>query len=223
MQPAVTLRTWKASTHAYCELVTGDVVVWADYVLTEKGEAKLHPPTLPAGRYDLQCYDHPASPGTAYASVPIIVSDKDPLESIIAEVKRHKLPAGASVDPPEGADANLAMGYWLSVLRRPLTPPQLVLDTREADIAEHEAERKTRQVRILSALGVVVLLFMLWVADGILKTVIATRERLREFDDRDAPSPSRLIRARGLLLILTLVGAIGATVLGLVWLVVNVT
>lgn len=221
-RPNITLQTWESDAHGYCELVHQDVVIWATYVKTKNGLAELRPNALPAGRYDLQCYDHPASPSSAYATVPVIVADGSPLEAVIKEVKRYKLPAGAHVEPPDDTNPRLTIDYWLAVLRRDLTPPRLVLDTREADEATFNEVKRVRQTRVLTALGVVVLLFLLWLADGILKTVIATRERLREFDDQDAPSPSRLIRLRGLLLIIVLVGASVASVLGVVWLMLNV-
>lgn len=222
-QPHLTLHTWKEQTHAYCELMQGDVVVWAQYVRTRKHAATIRPGWLAAGRYDMQCYDHPASPGTAYATTPVIVADGSPLAAVVEEVKRHQLPGSASVDPSEETDdPKVAIGYWLAVLRHELTQPKLVLDTRKEDIAAFNDTRKVRQTRVLSALGVVGLLFLLWLADGVLKTVIATRQRLREFDDSDAPAPIRLIRLRGALLILVLLGAIAASALGVVWLVANV-
>lgn len=223
-RPSVRLTTWQAETPVFCELLLGDVVLWSETVQTTLHVAEVSPDPLPMGRYDLQCYDHSLSPGEAFASVPIIIADGEPMAAVLSHAHAAGLSERATAFGLGRVAPGRAADFWLSILRRPLVPPRLIANTGpEAELALMH-DRKTSRAYVVAALGVVLALFLVWLIDGLLRSRIDSRERLRDLDLDDTNRPADfgdagLIRARRLLAVLLIGGAVLVNGLAIFWLV----
>ncbi|MEZ4268274.1 MAG: serine/threonine-protein kinase [Myxococcota bacterium] len=224
VKPRVRLTTWQPEAPVFCELLLGDVVLWSDAVRTTLHAAEISPDPLPMGRYDLQCYDHALSPGEAYASVPIIVADGEPMAAVLAHVHASGLSERTTAFGNGRVAPGRASDFWLSVLRRPLVVPRLIANTGPEAERAMVADRKTSRAYVVAALGVVLALFIIWLVDGLLRSRIDSRERLRdlaldETSGRPDLGDAGLIRARRLMAVLLIGGAILVNGLAIFWLV----
>jgi serine/threonine protein kinase len=222
--PRVRLTTWQAVTPVFCELLLGDVVLWSETAQTTLHVAEVSPDPLPMGRYDLQCYDHSLSPGEAFASVPIIVADGEPMAAVLSHAHAAGLSERTTAFGPGRLAPGRAADFWLSILRRPLVAPRLIANTGPETERALIQDRKTSRAYVVAALGVVLALFLVWLVDGLLRSRIDSRERLRDLDLDDTNGrPDRgdagLIRARRLLAVLLIGGAVLVNGLAIFWLV----
>lgn len=224
VRPSVRLTTWQAVAPVFCELLLGDVVLWSETVQTTLHVAEVSPDPLPMGRYDLQCYDHSLAPGEAFASVPIIVADGEPMAAVLAHVHAAGLSERATAFGLGRVAPGRAADFWLSILRRPLVPPRLIANSGPEAERALVQDRKTSRAYVVAALGVVLALFVIWLVDGLLRSRIDSRERLRDLDldesnGRPALGDASLIRARRLLAVLLIGGAVLVNGLAIFWLV----
>ncbi|MCB9729737.1 MAG: serine/threonine protein kinase [Deltaproteobacteria bacterium] len=224
VRPRARLTTWQASARVFCEVLLGDVVLWADTARTTLNAAEISPDPLPIGRYDLQCYDHPLAPGEAFASVPIVVAEGDPMAAVLAHVHATGLSERVTAFGPGRVAPGRAADFWLSILRRPLVKPQVLVDTGPETERALAERRRTSRAYVVAALGVVLMLFAVWLVDGLLRSRIESRERLRELalDDTGRQAwlgDANLVRARRILAVLLIGGALLVNGLALFWLV----
>jgi serine/threonine protein kinase len=222
--PRVRLTTWQPTTAVFCEMLLGDSVLWAATVHTALHVAEITPDPLPMGRYDLQCYDDALRPGEAFASVPIIIADGEPMEAVLSHVHASGLSEHATAFGPGRVAPGRASDFWLSVLRRPLVLPRQLADTGPAAERAALAQRDTSRAYVVVALGIVLALFVVWLVDGLLRSRIEARERLRDVALGDTRSSQDLgdgglLRARRLMAVLLIGGAVLVNGLAIFWLV----
>lgn len=236
--PQATLLTWEDRAEVFCDLYAGDSWIWGERVQSEAGQATLVLPRLGEGSHHLQCYEHALEPGEAFATLPVLVSDGDPLEVVLDRARAQRLDAPAGIVAPPGTDAALALAWWQALLRDPPRSPHVLLTTRATDLADRETMHETSKTRLLTAMALVFLLVLLWLGDVILKHIIDTRDRMRAYtldvlqdDDGQAVAAldeplldatfqerEKLVRIRTLLLTVVLLGTIIANVVGFIWL-----
>jgi hypothetical protein len=227
------LTTWQADAEVFCDLMQGDVVVWSARLTAAGGKAAVPLGPWPEGRYSLQCSAHPWAFGEAFATAPVIVSESPPLEALLTELRdqQHLHPSGV-VSPP-GTDVALATAYWQAILRDEPTEPDILLSTRDADLSSREAAHDAEKTRLLVGMALVFLLILAWMTETILKNILETRDRLRVYaaesflDDSpvevdgfvagDRTQRETLVKTRGVLIAVVLLGAIVANVVGLLW------
>lgn len=228
----VELTTWEAEETVYCDLLESGAWIASRRVGTRRGAATIDLGPLAPGRYDLQCYAHDIDPGDAFATLPVIVEAGDPLEVALRVARGEGLVHRAAAVAPPGTVRALALRYWTAVLRADPRPPRVLVSTREADLAARTELHEAAKQRLLLAIGAIVLVVLLWVAETILKNILTTRDSLRrvatemlhdgdlvDVDDLTAASfssRSALVKTRGVLLLVVVGGAIVCNVVGLV-------
>ncbi|TNF29966.1 MAG: hypothetical protein EP329_14525 [Deltaproteobacteria bacterium] len=237
----VEIDTWRRGATVFCDLRRGAVWLWSRQVdLGTDGSALTVGPLAP-GRYDLQCYFHAHTPGSTWATLPIIVGDGDRLELLRKRVEREEIVNPAALDTHEHASEALASGYFLALLNQPPMMPTLLANTREADQQLREDAWDAKKRLVLIALGVVFVLVVLLVFDLILANILAQRDRMRAFaadvaldgdvieadgdelddllvgahKDRDS-----LVRTRGIVLVILVGGTIVANLIAFILLMV---
>ncbi|MGM0574421.1 MAG: hypothetical protein ACQEXJ_01630 [Myxococcota bacterium] len=235
-----TLLTWEPDVQVFCDLLRGDAWIRSERVEAVHGSATIDLGALPEGLQRLQCYFHPLTPGESFATVPLPVSDRPPLEVLLDEVRERGLVHPNAAVAPEGTDDELAAAYWQAVLRESPQEPEVLLSSRAEDLAARAAAREQVKSRLLLAIGGVAVLVLLWAADSILKNALSTRDKMRAFAieaeadgvDLDVEvedlsvagfqQRETLVKTRGVLLAIVLFGTIVANilaVLGLLYLI----
>ncbi|MGB0588537.1 MAG: carboxypeptidase-like regulatory domain-containing protein [Myxococcota bacterium] len=228
------LTTWRPDAEVFCDLFQGNVLVWSQRGTAAGGGLSLELGPWPEGRYSLQCSDHPWALGEAYATTPLLVSEEQPIQALLTELRDQQLlhPSGL-VAPPETNDA-IATAYWQAILRESPTPQTILLSTKESDLLSRSDAHETQKSRLLAAIALVFFLVLGWMTETILKSIIDRRDRLRAYaaesfmDDVqvevDGLGPGEgtdrqtILKTRGVISALVLVGSLIANVLGIIWL-----
>lgn len=226
------LRSWQPRTAAYCDLL--DHEAWRDSFrvrTTEERERRLELEPLPPGPYRLQCYRHPLVPGSSWATLPLVVSEDPPLDALLEEARERGARPEPALVAPKGTDRALAASYWQAVLREPPTRPTVLLSTRGRDLARESAAHERKRNRLLLAMGGVMLLVFLWMGETLLRHIIRTRDRMRRqaieavregadidvdaLGGMDPEQRAALLRTRGILFLVVVVGTLVLNALGL--------
>ena len=236
------LQTWEEELEVVCDLIVDGVWQWSKRVSTRGHRAKvdlarLSPGLdhkLPSGVHQLQCYENAIAPGASWASVPVVVHDGEPTEALLNAVSKRGLahPAGLVRDPIAATET--ARGFWQAVLREdPITATSLN-NTREDDVASRQDEHGHTRTWLLVAIASVFLVVLLWVADMVIRNMVVTRERMRQYTaeallESDAPAQvamvmvsdldtggESLMRTRGILVAIVLLGTLILNVAGII-------
>lgn len=195
----VEIVTWKRQSQVFCDLRRGPVWLWSRAIdlPTEDDEVVVGP--LAAGRYDLQCYFNPHTPGSTWATFPLIVSDAPELETLTSMVAREARlhPASLRFEATGvAAERERAVSYLLAHLNASPQLPEVIVNTRADDDAAREEAWGSRKRLVLLALGGVFLLIVLVVFDLILGNILAQRDRMRAYaadlDEDEAPDDAGL-------------------------------
>ncbi len=228
-----TLRTWQASAEAHCDLLREGAVLWSGTVTSSKHEAQLRISVRCDGRCDLQCAGHPWDPGDEFATVPIIVTSDDTLSALTSLVRAENVLHPNSLELRPGVNVDLTARYLTTFLQREPVSPSLWISTRERDIGDRTTRVTSDKRQVLIAIGGVFVLIMLVVADVLIRNLSAQRARMRAFAEEalgeELPPPvasvlaadgaqKSLERTRGVLLLIAMVGALVANLVGIVWL-----
>ena len=236
-RPKARVRTWRSSETLYCDLLRDEVLEWTRRVTTEAKEAVIDLGALDGGSYSLQCYDHAMVPGETYASVPFFVSDEAPLVALVREVRAAGLITGAALPADEAAllgsadqaaDARLA-AYLTARLRVGPVAPRQLLSTRKTDLQATKRKLESARSNLILALSLLFVVIMLWVGDSILRHMLRTRRQLKEFvreleegemdvvDVAIASGHDGIIRTRGFLIALVVIGTLVLNIMGFMW------
>jgi len=230
---ALRVVTWRRGEPLFCELRRGPVWLWSQRLDAQSDLTFTVGPLEAPGRYDVQCYFHPHTPGTAWATTPILVGEGSPLALLRAQVDTYALlPEGALGDDPTGPAGELGP-YLAAMLNAAPVPPAHLVNTRASDLASRDAAWDDRKRVVLFALGGVFLLVILVTFDLILGNILATRDRMRAYlsemaeedahTDHPAEAPDEsaedmlpwahkdrdgIVRTRGVLMILLVGGTL---------------
>lgn len=241
MSEEIAVDTWRRGVSVFCDLRRGSVWLWSRQLDMGTEGHKVSVGPLAPGRYDLQCYFHAHTPGSTWATLPIVVGDGDPLELLRRRVARAEIVNPAALDGHAHSKDALAAGYFLALLNQPPVMPTLLLNTREGDQQVREEAWGAKKRVVLIALGVVFVLVILLVFDLILANVLAQRDRMRAYaaelaadgdiveedgdeldelvmashKDRDS-----LVRTRGVVLVVLVGGTIVANLIAFILLMV---
>ena len=228
----VELRTWKPDVWATCDLLWQGAWIWSQRVQTKQGRITLDLGLLDPARYDLQCSPHAIDPGEAWATLPLFVDTRAPMEvlSEAIEAGGHIHPSGTKFD----GDSVTARtrDYLASHLRREVVKPHVLLSTRDHDLRLQREERKSTQRWLLGAMSFLVLIVLAFMADILIAHNLETRERMRAFAlegiddgtfDPDADylnlqglaHRKSMLRTRGTLVVLVLFGTVTLNALGI--------
>ncbi len=232
-EPArLTLRSWRPEIVATCDLLWQGAWIWSEQVKTKEGLAAINLGVLDPGRYDLQCSPHPIDPGETWASVPVFVDDRAPLEVLSSAIEEggHVHPESMGFDPE--APSERSLDFLLALLRSEVVKPHVLISTRQSDLRAEKEERQGLQGWLLLAMGIVALVVILFVADILISHSLATRERMRAFaiedlddgpfgagDDllnlRELAHKRSMLRTRGMLLVFVLIGTLALNAAGI--------
>ncbi len=180
-EPRPRLATWRPDTDVWCDLVSSGAWVWSAHVTSLRDPMGLALPALEEGLHQLQCYDHPWAPDEAHATLPILVASGDPLEALLQEVRSRRLTWPPAAIAPEGTDPALAAAWWVDILRGPLEPPQLLVSTRQTDLAARAKSHKDAKQELLLWMAGVFFVVLLWLTDTVLKSMLDKRDRMRAY------------------------------------------
>ncbi|MCA9515391.1 MAG: hypothetical protein KC635_10640 [Myxococcales bacterium] len=230
---------WHEQDVLFCDVRRG--AVWLRglrVALRSKGSAFDVGPFTEPGRYDVQCYAHPTSPGNTWATLPILVGDGDPLAVLAHEVGASRTLAPTSLELVATGSPDDALRYLQSLANAPIMGPEVLASTHETDVATREAAWDHKKRVVLFALGGVFVLVLLLVADLVIGNVLATRDRMRAYaaelaeesvDDEPAPgddldeltqlahkSREGLVKTRGVLLLVLVGGTLIANIIGFI-------
>ncbi len=225
------LESWESDARVYCDLIGAGAWIDSRMVQVAHGDAAIDLGMRPPGRYKLQCYPHDSGPGETFATLPVVVEDGDPLEISLRVAREEGIVHSAAAVAPPGSDRALALAYWQASLREGPSQPEVLLTTRAGDLESRTATHEARKQRLLLSISGVFLLVLLWVGEMIIRNVLVTRQSLRryaaemmedgELFDIDelattaGQQRARLLRTRGLLVLVVVGGAIIANVVGL--------
>jgi len=233
--------TWRRGVSVFCDLRRGPVWLWSKQLNLGTDGHMLPVGPLAPGRYDLQCYFHAHTPGSTWATLPIIVGDGDRMELLQSRVARAEIVNPAALEMNEAAKDELAAGYFLALLNQPPMMPTLLANTRSADQETRELAWDAKKRLVLIALGVVFVLVVLLVFDLILANILAQRDRMRAYaadlaadgdiieDDGDElddlvfaahKDRANLVRTRGIVLVVLVGGTIVANLVAFILLMV---
>ena len=228
------LTTWRPDAEVFCDLFQGDALLWSHRGTAAGGGLTLELGPWPEGRYSLQCSDHPWALGEAYATAPVLVSEEQPLQALLTELRDQQLLHPSGLVAPKGTNPAIAAAYWQAILRDAPTPQTILLSTKESDLLSRADAHETQQHALLTAMALVFFLVLAWMTETILKNIIDRRDRLRSYaaesfmDDvevdvdglgpADQANRETLIKTRGVLSALVLLGALVANVFGIIWL-----
>jgi hypothetical protein len=228
----VQLRSWKRAATVVCDLLWEGAWIWSRSVTTVEGQASIVLGVLGPSRYDLQCSPHPIDPGEAWASVPIWVDERPPLDVLARAIEAggHIHPSGTSFTAkPVGART---LAYLSSHLRRLVEPPHVLVSTRESDLRAQKETRDRAQGWLLLAMAALVLVVLLFIADLLIGHSLDTRDRMRAFamesmeDDTFDPdhdflnlqelaARKSMLKTRGMLLAFILLGTVALNAAGI--------
>lgn len=191
----VRIVTWKRQSRVFCDLRRGPAWLWSRAIDLPSDGKDVEVGPLPAGRYHLQCYFHPHTPGSTWATYPLVVTDAPEIATLTSLVEREaKLhPASLAFDDaaadPEARER--VVSYLLAHLTAAPVMPEVLLNTRADDDAAREEAWGSKKRLVLIALGGVFLLIVLVIFDLILANILAQRDRMRayaaELSEDEAP------------------------------------
>ncbi len=173
--------TKKDSPTVYCDLRHGPVSLWSGTLIDVDEQTRLPVGPLAPGRYDVQCYFHPHTPGRTWATIPLLVGEGGVREQLTAEVQREGLMHDEALPLSPETRREVAIGYLTALLNEPPVMPAKLANLRNADVAARDEEFEAAKTNVLIALGGVFLLVLLLVADLILGNILGTRDRMRAF------------------------------------------
>jgi hypothetical protein len=228
------LTTWRPDAEVFCDLFQGNVLMWSQRGTAAGGGLTLQLGPWPEGRYSLQCSDHPWALGEAYATTPVLVSEAQPLQALLTELRDQQLLHPSGLVAPAKTNDAIASAYWQAILRDPPTPQTILLSTKESDLLSRSDAHEDQKNFLLASIALVFLLVLAWMTETILKNIIDRRDRLRAYaaesfmDDvpvdvdglghGERADRQTLIKTRGVLSALVLLGALIANVVGIIWL-----
>jgi len=228
-----TLHTWETEAEVHCDLLQEGAVLWSSTVTSAAKKARLNIQVPCEGLCRLQCMGHPWDPGDEFSTIPIVVTSEATLPAITAHLRADNILHPNSLKIPPGVDTDRAARYFLTMLQGEPWTPELWLSTRNDDVASRDEKVATNKRNVLIAIAVVFLLIVLVVADVVLKNLTAQRRRMKAFAEEtlgdDLPAAmaltldedgdqERLLRTRGMLLLIAMVGALLANLVGIIWL-----
>ena len=234
----VEIVTWRQGVPVFCDLRHGSVWLWSREIDLQASGHRVDAGPLAPGRYDLQCYFHPHTPGSTWGSLPIVVGDGDPLVLLAARVRQAEVVNPGALELPGTTRSDLAAGYFLALLNAPPVMPTLLVNTRDADDAGREAAWTSKKRVVLIVLGGVFVLVLLLVFELILGNILSQRDRMRAYaaelaadgdgdgDELDdlvmAAHKERdsLVRTRGIVLVVLVGGTLIANLIAFILLMV---
>ncbi|MFT7581056.1 MAG: hypothetical protein ACI9MR_002730 [Myxococcota bacterium] len=218
---------------AYCEITQGKV--WLRSARVPLGDDSVfETAALPVGRYRAQCYLHPHSPGNAWAVRTVEITEGSPIPALARTARRAgrlhpKAPITAA------GDVALAEGYLQALLVDEPVAPVYLVDTSEDDQYQRTATWDAKKRNVLLALAGLLFVVLLVICERVLKHIIGTRDRFRAYAtelELEAGSPGdysqadflavkgrdRLVKTRGLVMLVIVGGTIVLNVVGVIFL-----
>ena len=177
----VDLSTWKRAARVYCDLRRGSVWVWSRSIDLGVDGHLIEVGPLPPGRFDLQCYFHAHTPGSTWATLPIVVGDGDPLALLALRAADSAVVHPDALIHAPGGRPELMAGYLQALLNQPPVMPTVLLNSAEADAQAREAAWDAKKSFVLVLLGGVFVLVLLVVFDLVLGNILAQRDRMRAY------------------------------------------